>query len=35
MHQDLAATLEARLLGARAPHLQDGKDTGRSRILAD
>jgi folate-dependent phosphoribosylglycinamide formyltransferase PurN len=34
MHQDLAAILEARLLGARASHLQDGEDTERPRILA-
>ena len=35
MHQDLAAVLEARLLGARAPHLQDGGDAETPRILAD
>jgi methionyl-tRNA formyltransferase len=35
MHQDLAAILEARLLGARASHLQDGEDRERPRILAD
>jgi folate-dependent phosphoribosylglycinamide formyltransferase PurN len=35
MHQDLAAILEARLLGARASHLQDWKDSERPRILAD
>lgn len=34
MHQDLAAILEARLLGARAPDLQNGEDTERPRILA-
>ena len=34
MHQDLAAILEARLLGARSSHLQDGEDTERPRILA-
>jgi methionyl-tRNA formyltransferase len=34
MHQDLAAILEARLLGARASHLLDGEDTERPRILA-
>ena len=35
MHQDLAAILEARLLGARASHLQDEEDSERPRILAD
>jgi methionyl-tRNA formyltransferase len=35
MHQDLAAIIEARLLGARAAHLQDGEDSERPRILAD
>src|SRR3984893_9023576 len=34
MHQDLAPILEARLLGARAPHLQGEGDSERSRILA-
>ncbi len=34
MHEDLAAILEARLLNARASHLQDGEDTERPRILA-
>jgi methionyl-tRNA formyltransferase len=35
MHHDLVAILEARLRGARAPHLQDGEDSERPRILAD
>ena len=35
MHQDLVAILEARLLGARASHLEDGEDSERPRILAD
>jgi folate-dependent phosphoribosylglycinamide formyltransferase PurN len=35
MHQDLAAILEARLLGARASDLQDGEDAETPRILAD
>ncbi len=35
MHHDLAAILEARLLGARASDLQDGEDTERPWILAD
>jgi folate-dependent phosphoribosylglycinamide formyltransferase PurN len=35
MHQDLAAILEARLLGARASHLQDGEDSEKPWILAD
>jgi folate-dependent phosphoribosylglycinamide formyltransferase PurN len=35
MHHDLAAILEARLLGARASDLQDGEDTETPRILAD
>ena len=34
MHQDLVAILEARLLGARAPHLQGEGNTERPRILA-
>jgi folate-dependent phosphoribosylglycinamide formyltransferase PurN len=34
MHQDLVLILEARLLGARASHLQDGEDSERPRILA-
>ena len=34
MHRDLVAILEARLLGVRASHLQDGEDTERPRILA-
>jgi hypothetical protein len=33
MHQDLAAILEARLLGARESHLQ-GEDSAKPRILA-
>jgi methionyl-tRNA formyltransferase len=35
MHQDLVALLEARLLGARAPHLEGERDSERPRILAD
>jgi hypothetical protein len=34
MHQDLVAILEARLLGARAPHLEGEGDSERPRILA-
>ena len=35
MHRDLVAILEARLLGARARHLEREGESERSRILAD
>jgi methionyl-tRNA formyltransferase len=34
MHRDLVALLEARLLGARTPHLEGEGDRERPRILA-